>query len=298
MGDDELFASRFFLGIGLCRLSRYEESRGFLFANLKDGRKASDPKLRFYAYQGLGFYRFFCGRFGAALASARKASLAALQSEFLWGKLLSSDLMGHALVQTGEVSLGTKTLAQAQGYAKHLGDGGIQQALRVARSAWIRAQFGLDREALRSLERLGGELRDQDTYSHAALLLEKARLHGLRGELQEAREILALSGPLTSTARETAGSRCVLNVRYAQLHFLRGEPEQALNLLLNSDRDLTLGIDNALELEALGVKLKIGLAAGVLPAASINHSGVDPVSHPVYRQGHGEADPGPKQRPA
>jgi tetratricopeptide (TPR) repeat protein len=258
----ESCAARFFLGVGLCRLSRYAESRRYFLENLRLHRRSKRPVERFYAYQGLGFYRFFCGRFGAALASARKAKLAALRGGFLWGKLVSSDLMGHALAQTGHVAEGMATLEQALDYARHLGDGGTRQAIRVARACFD-AQFGLKADAVAELERLGEELRDEDTYSRAALLLETARQYGLRGELGRAREALHRS------SRHIYGSRnrrqsVALSIRYAQLHFLHGEPEQALNLLLSAERDLTRGVDNALEVEFLGIKLKIGLATGIL----------------------------------
>jgi tetratricopeptide (TPR) repeat protein len=255
-------AARFFLGVGFCRQSNYEESRRYFFENLRLSRRARNPQDRFYAYQGLGFYRFFCGRFGSALASAREANLAALGCGFMWGKLVSSDLMGHSLVQTGEVSLGLKTLEQALTYAHTLGDGGNQQAIRVA-LACFQAQYGLVPDAVSVLETLERELRDQDTYSRAALLLEMARQYGLRGELQKAREALSRSSRFIYGSRNRRQS-VLLNIRYASLSFLQGEPEQALNLLLNTDRELVVGVDNALEVEALGVKLKILRAAGAL----------------------------------
>ena len=113
-------AARFFLGISLCRHSHYKQSLAFLVANLNQSQASKDQLIRFYAYQGLGFYRFFCGRFRRARRSAQMAHHAAFAAHFSWGKMISMDLIGHSCVQVGEVSLGLSHLARAAGFAKTL----------------------------------------------------------------------------------------------------------------------------------------------------------------------------------
>ena len=58
-----LIACRFFLSLGMVRQSRYKEARRVLAQNMRVRRKKRDFESQFYIYQGLAFYRFFCGRF-------------------------------------------------------------------------------------------------------------------------------------------------------------------------------------------------------------------------------------------
>src|SRR5262245_16681511 len=62
-------AARFYLGVGYCRISEYERARGYFAQNLLDCRRRENPmdpvnpKIRFFAWQGVGFFRLFFGRY-------------------------------------------------------------------------------------------------------------------------------------------------------------------------------------------------------------------------------------------
>lgn len=247
-------AARFFLGVGLCRQSRYASARGYFARNLREGA-GGKPQLAFYAWQGLGFYRFFSGRFARAQVAARRAQHCAARTGSIWGHLLSTDLAGHCLVQTGEVSRGLKDLRAALGYARTLGNGGIARAIEVS-IACAEAQHG--RGDVAALERLSRRLAKstQDTYSRSAVLLELARQYALRGRVGDARRSLNESCAQIYGARNRRHG-VILNLRYARLALLGGEREQALNFVRNAARELDPGVDRALELEVRGLEVEI-----------------------------------------
>jgi tetratricopeptide (TPR) repeat protein len=263
MNEEVLCAARFFLGTGLCRLSFYAKSRKLFFENLALGRKSDNPSIRFFTYQGLGFYRFFCGRFANAERAAKKAHAAVLTTSFLWGKIVALDLMGHSCVETGEISLGVSKLEQASDLSRNLGDGGIAQAIQIS-LACIRAQFGLvpiDR-AIKDLEKLNREVADNDTYSHASILLELGRAYRLAGRIHDARMALNRSCHFIYSARNRRQA-ITLNHRYAMLAFSQGEFEQALLFLGSTRNDLVTGVDSAYEVEILGLEIRIRERLGI-----------------------------------
>ena len=266
---EDLAACRFYLGVALCRHSMYSQARVMLGQNLRSLRthKKSKSLVNFYAFQGLGFYRYFCGRFKGSLKATRQAQQAALNSENPWAQLLTTDLIGHSLVQTGEVSLGLKNLERASKMASSLGNGGTVEALRVA-IACYRAQFGIEHsKALRDLKKLSQTLSAQDTYSQAAVLLELGRQYLLCGRADDAKTAL------NQSCRFIFGSRnrrqgVLINLRFAMYHALRGEYELGLNLLMSASRDLVPGIDLALEVEVLGLQEKLYLRLGIVDTLS------------------------------
>src|SRR5205085_61803 len=108
-------------------------ARRFLAANLRAVRaEAATPELRFFAAQGLGFFRYYSGKLALARRSAEAALNYATQAELLYGKVLSSDLFGHTLVLLGEVSAGISALRRALAWSRLLGDGGIKDALEIS----------------------------------------------------------------------------------------------------------------------------------------------------------------------
>src|SRR5205823_1113371 len=132
-----------FLGSALCRKSEYDKAQAHFVKNLMAARASSNLRIRAYAYQGVGFYRYFCGRYANALAAGKRSFQAAVNGDHLYLKCLSSDLMGHALVQTGEISAGLKMLQEALRYSKALGDGEADDAVRISVGVY-QASFGLN----------------------------------------------------------------------------------------------------------------------------------------------------------
>src|SRR6185437_13695258 len=119
------------------------------------------------------------------------------------------------------------------------------------------ATFGISPKSdIETLEQLFRKYAPPDTYSPASLLLEIARQLTLRGKLRASQKILNEACPLIySNANRRQG--VWLNLRYAQNHYLAGEYAPALNLVRASARELDPRVDKALQLQVLGMELKL-----------------------------------------
>jgi tetratricopeptide (TPR) repeat protein len=255
MSNDAVSGCRFFLGIALCRQSQYDKAKSYFITNLRESAKVSPSIVHFYAFQGVGFYRFFCGRFSNALYSAKRAFHAALISEFTYGKFLASDLIGHALIQTGQISAGLKMLSESLRYSKYLG-GEADEGVRISEACY-HAMFGFSPEKdIEVLQSLSKRLSTQDSYSHASLLLEMGRQYTLRGQLKASQEALNRACRFVySSGHRRQG--VTLNLRYAQNLMISGDMHQALNLIRSTLKELDSRVDKALELQVLGLELKL-----------------------------------------
>jgi hypothetical protein len=267
LGDGDHFVTRFFLGVGYCRLSSYARARSLFGENLRSVRRATDPRARFYAWQGIGFYRLFCGRHRSGLAAAQRALEAALEANFLYGKALAADLMGHHQVLPGQVSAALDSFRDAIRYAGLLGDGGLLQAITVS-AAIHSAQYGLSPRAdLDELRRLCGSIASEDNYSKSRLLLEIGRQLTLRGDTDDARAALNEACQLIYSSKNRRYG-ILLNLRYAYLMHLAGEPHQALNLVRNAAKELDAEVDRAVAVEVLGLERKIRGSLGMADPGS------------------------------
>jgi hypothetical protein len=260
--EDVRCAARFFLGIAHCRQSNYQKSLNYFLANLRASRSSQNHRLRMFTYQGLGFFRYFCGRYPGALRAARKALSAALEANFLYGKFLAADLIGHALIQTGQVSSGMKQLQDALFYSKQLGNGDMDDAVRISLAIY-NAQFGNSPASdLETLQKLYDSLSPQDTYSQSSLLLEMGRQYALRGKLTASQNVLNQACRLIYSSGHRRQS-VMLNLRYAFNLMLSGENHQALNLLRAAAKGFDPRVDKALELQVLGFEAHLKCLLGL-----------------------------------
>lgn len=260
-------ACRFFLGVGLCRHALYREAREYLGANLRRAGRSKDPLARFYAWQGLGFYRLTAGRHRDGFRAAQRALEAALEASFLWGKLLASDLMAHNQVLPGQVSAALNSFRDAMRYAELLGDGGIRTAVQVS-LAIHSAQHGLAPETdAAELRRLAATIPSEDNYSKSRLLLELGRQLTLRGDIDEAEAALNEACQLIYGSKHRRYG-IILNLRYAHLMHLRGEQHQGLNLVRNAAKELDMEVDRSLACEVFGLEQKLLRALGLEDAAN------------------------------
>jgi hypothetical protein len=254
--------ARLFLGTALCRHSHYDKAQTHFIANLICARRHRSPRIQVAAYQGVAFYRYFCGRYAVALKAGTKAFQAAVEGDYLYGKFLTADLMGHALVQTGHISAGLQRLRESIRYSKAIGDGETNHAVRISLAVY-QAAFGIsptsDIETLQKLER---KLSPQDNYSQASLLLEIGRQLSLRGRHRASQQALNDACRLIySSSNRRQG--VVLNLRYAQNQFLIGEYHQALSLIRSTTRELDPRVDKALQLQIYGMELKLKRVLGL-----------------------------------
>jgi hypothetical protein len=256
MSEHERIQSRFFLGVALSRQSRSAESRRFFGLNLKEGLGRLPFELRFFAYQGLAFNRYFSGRFAAAGRASNLAFAAAMEGDFLFGKVLAADIRGHILVHLGEIAEGLKLLQRAQEWAELLNNQAAFDAIQISILTY-RAQFGLQPKTIqRQLSSALKRLSPQDTYSKPSLLLELARQCLLRGQISKAYESLDSAAEIIYSTQNRR-QEVLLNQRYAYLHYLKGESTRALTFIRSARKSLNLAVDRALESEVLGLEVKI-----------------------------------------
>lgn len=269
LSADGRAGARFFLAIGLCRQSQYADARALFGQNLRilkarAGRpaEARSAVSRFYAYQGLSFYRYFCGRLTGAERSAARALESAIVGEFSYGRVLASDLKAHVLIQTGRVAEGLALFEHCLGLARALGNGGVVDAIESSRCAY-RAQFGLSPlTACLDLERRLQGLSPQDSYSQSNLLLELGRQLTLRGDHSGAKQALNRASRVIYQTRNRR-QEVTLNLRFAHLSFRAGEPDAALNHVRSAAKSLDLRVDHGLELQVVGSELQIAVSLGL-----------------------------------
>lgn len=261
LSDEGRVTARFFLGVNLCRHSRDERGLSFLNRNLREGARSPNARIRFYVWQGLGFYRLVGCRYRDTLRYASRAHAAAIEANFLYGKALASDLMAHSQVGPGQIQAAGESFRRALRYAEMLGDGGLRQAIEIS-LVIHNAQFGMSPQTdIQDLEALVASMTSEDSYSKGRLLLEIGRQYTLRGQLKRARQAL------DRACRSVHGSQnrrdgIALNMRYAHLHYLAGEFHQALNLVRNASKELDPRIDIGFTAEVAGLEHAILDAIG------------------------------------
>jgi DeoR-like helix-turn-helix domain len=188
----ELCVARFFLAVALCRAGEFARAQRLFADNFRAHRAARDgAELAFYAMQGFACFRYFTGRMHKAERWARRALAAAFAADSALGRLLATDLQGHATVQLGEVRRGLALLGRAEALAEAFGFDTHRAAIHFAVTTY-EARFGAAQlhAALASLERLESE-QVQDSYSGRLVALDRALLLGLAGRGHEARALLA-----------------------------------------------------------------------------------------------------------
>ncbi|PIP94029.1 MAG: hypothetical protein COW00_10615 [Bdellovibrio sp. CG12_big_fil_rev_8_21_14_0_65_39_13] len=254
--QSQLIEARFYLALGFVRISEYKKARVLLGANLKLKRKESSPLSLFFIYQGLAFYRYFCGRWDIGLESAELAFQSALESEFDYGKVLSSDLRGHLLVQVQNVDDGLRNLKQAHELAVLIKNKAIADATEISLLTY-EAEFGFhSQQMIHKLENKLKDLEESDTYTRSTLLLELARQQMLRGQVSIVKKYLDEASYLIYMYRQRR-QEAILNMRWSYLHYISGDYYQALSFVQSAMKSLDLQVDHILELAILGLELKI-----------------------------------------
>lgn len=265
---EQKITATFFLALGLIRTSDYAQARQLIAQNLLALRHRPSARSRFYIHQGLAFYRYFCGRWDAGLRVATKAFEAALEDGFSYGKILSSDLRGHLLVQVHNVDEGLKFLSDAAEMAHKLGNSAVADAAEISVLTY-EAQYGLRPKTV--VQKLKAKLKSReasDTYSRASLLLELSRQLMLRGQLLEVRPYLDEASRLIYMFKNRR-QEALLNLRWAYFSLISGEPYRALSFTQAAERCLDLQVDRSLELAALGLQLKIVQQLGIQERESL-----------------------------
>src|SRR6185437_12272635 len=123
--------------------SKYTQARSYFVMNARE--RPGDPRSEFYVFQGLGFYRYFCGRWHLALRWAERAIRAAVVAGYPYGRVLAADLMGHLEIQVGSLASGFKRLSDAGALSRKIGNRGVAEAIAISKLGY-EAQFGIRAE--------------------------------------------------------------------------------------------------------------------------------------------------------
>jgi hypothetical protein len=228
----DIVAARFFLAVAACREGRHDKSRQLLTRNFAEARVAADLQSRFFAAQGLAFYRYAHGRLPSAELWAEAALKAAAGAAFAYGSVLALELLGHVQLSRGSVRAGFRHLGLARQRAEALGQGALLQAMDVS-STFYRTTYGLAGSAAATTAELEAALRRcqfEDSYTRASLTLELARADVLAGRLGAAKSRLETASELVYQI-DNPELEIDHNLCLANLLRWRGEPHQALSLV-------------------------------------------------------------------
>lgn len=242
-------ACRYFLAVAHLRHNAWDAAAAFLIQNLKSARQrrhtTDAPLITFYAAQGMGFTRYRTGKLRQALIWAERAQMAAVAADFLYGRVLSGDLLGHIRVNLGLVRRGLRDFERTSILAQSLGQGAITQAIGSTLAIY-KARFGIvpPNAAAEALKQQITSCRFEDSYTLASLHLENARVFRLAGQASLERSCLDAAMPLVYSVR-SPHLEAQLNIRLAEPLLQSQNPRQALDIIRHSltvsdPRDLTL----------------------------------------------------------
>ncbi len=259
---EDLGATRFYLAVGLARVSRYEEALKHVTQNLADvraGRLMGEG--RFFAYQGVAFFRFFQCRYPVAFAAAQRAFSAALSIGYAYGMAIARDLMGHTQFRRGEIAQAIATWEDAMARAKRLEFAGLAASISAS-VANSRAATGLDGvEGVARQEALVKSFSAQDNFSRASAEIELARQLTLRGELDRSDAFLERAGSVVLKAGHRRQKAMLLH-RLANNRYLSGRLEDGAAFLRDAERALDPAYDLEYTLMILGLRRKLERARG------------------------------------
>lgn len=257
---DVRIACRFFLIMGYIRKSMYAKARAELAINLREKKNTKEPRNLFYIYQGIATYRFFCGRYREAKNHAERAYTYSIKSRYVFGEMVTRDLLGHCLMLLGQIHEGFKFFAQALELTEKNNNKSLSAAIRIS-ILKFRAQTGVNpHQDLKDLQTALTGLAPQDTYSIAELLLEMIRQHILRGQFSEAEACFSQASDIIykhQNRRQVA----LLNLRMSYMLYLQGQHSQALHIVRFAEQNIDTSTDLNLWTQMTGLKLMISSEA-------------------------------------
>ena len=283
--SDFIAACRFFLGVAFCRHGHYAKARRFFADNLRSHRKDSGDR-GFFAWQGLAFYRYFRAEFKKSESAALKALTHATVTQFIYGRVLALDIIGHSLLQLGQHSMGLARLADAKRAAENLGNGGLVKSIEISSLIYV-AQFGFaPRTIIKDLQNARRNIDPQNSYTQAALLLELANQFILRGKILNASNALNEASTLIYGSQHRRYGH-LLALRFAEVAYRRGEFASALHTVQMQRSLLNDKYDRLNLLMALSLEIKLLIALGmdsqVAPLATVLAELTNKTAHSISR---------------
>ena len=249
LSDSQLIVARFFLGLGICREKREQDARRIFLQNLKSFHlfagspgydllsAASKQKLRFFAFQGLAFFRYSSGQFKRASLWSGRSLQAASASLIPYASILAHELSGHILLQLGLVQRGMRHLEIARSKAEVGGLGQLSHAMGSSKRLY-RATFGLS-DAQSILSELNEGIvrcKFEDSYTLAGLNIQLSHALILTGRLDEALVILERA---TASVYQVDNPylESLYNLTLAQIQAKKGALHVALTIAKTSARN-------------------------------------------------------------
>jgi hypothetical protein len=252
-----LVACRFFLGVACARAGRHVEAERDFRENLRAAGAQRDPICRFYVAQGLACFRYFRGLMRQAARHVGRSLRHAIDARFQYGRLLATDMRGHALVQTGQVRAGLALLEQARDLARSLGLIGNMGAIDCALATY-RARFGVVplARAIEELDAFLARTSAEDSYSRGMMQAELAQQLALAGRSDEAwakLDAIAAAripdGQARAEVRFLLACSAVARLRYG---------DESARTYVNEARDAIAGLhDLAVEVDVLCAELVV-----------------------------------------
>lgn len=260
--------TRFYYGLAVCRERRMDAARRLFLENVNQVRASESEwerehgpqateRLKFFAYQGLAFFRYSTGYYRQAFFWALKAVTASSAANYHHGSCLAHEIYGHVQLQLGDVSAGMRNLEKALDKALKLGQGAWTQtfaaSVRLYRATYgLKAAHEISAELVDSL----AKCRYDDAYTKASLQIQLARNMTLTGDVIGAARMLEDSSSLVyrldNPYLETNYNLCL-----AYVQFLRGNYSIALSIARNADARAKDRGYMPSRLRALGIQTQI-----------------------------------------
>ncbi|SMF77487.1 hypothetical protein [Pseudobacteriovorax antillogorgiicola] len=261
LSDGDLVMCRFFTAIALARFGQSQQAIASLIENVRTMRRNKDPRIAFFAYQGLAFFRFQTSRYSRASGHATKALKFATLENFIFGRIFASDLRGHSLVFTGSISSGLRDLKAAQDLARKLGNQAVQNSVESS-LFFYQAKFGLSPNVVKQIYQKI-DLAEGDSYSKTMLLIELARQLTLQGRISKSLNVLS-QATQEVFARNNHKQAAKIKLRMAHNYLIQGNGELAIKYIEGAAVDQDGSQDPVFESERLGLKLKVLNFQGIL----------------------------------
>lgn len=253
---EQQMACRFYLALGSIRISHYKQGRFFLIENLRQLDQHTKPLEKFFIYQGIAFYRFFCGRFSQSKKNAELSYKAAIEADFTFGEILSKDLLAHSLIHTGQIRLGLRYFDETLQIAKRVHNQWMGPAIEIA-ILKFRAQFGIQpQKDVEKIETALEKIETRDIYSKGELLLELVRQYILRGQFSKAEDTLSRASDIIYK-NQNRRQMALLNLRMSYVLFLQAQYSQSLHVLRFAEQNIDPKIDLSLWMQISGLKLQL-----------------------------------------
>ncbi|MGE3609574.1 MAG: DeoR family transcriptional regulator [Bacteriovoracaceae bacterium] len=243
----------FFFLLASVRKGEYLEAKTWLKHLAKRYRSNCDSESAYFYFQALAFYAHFHGRYRLSLSFTERSREQALMMDEVYWKILALDLLGHNLVQMGDIFQGLFYLEEAKSLAKLIGNNSVIAANEVSIASY-KAQFSqTPEEDEKMLRKHLKTITGVDNYSEGLLLLSLAHLELLTGKMSEALKTMERARKVIF-AFKLSRHMAMWHFEMAYAQYLTGKLDLSLHSLTEAQRHINPQIDKRILLKVLGLK--------------------------------------------